>query len=113
LVLRSHGDLLPETDFLEVRCGRPQYEEIYRYLHASDVFLWPRAETENIVISSTVSQCRDSHTRRDLKEKVIRLIEDADFKQEVLRHAGHYVSENSAEKIAKKFIRLFEDILRS
>ena len=50
--------------------------------------------------------------REDLKEKVIRLIEEEDLKEEVLRHAEQYVKENSTEKIAKKFIRLFEDIFR-
>jgi glycosyltransferase involved in cell wall biosynthesis len=134
LVLRSYGDLPPESDCLEVRRGTPEYEVIYKYLYASDAFLWPKVETENIVITSTVCQCLGALTpivapavrhvelidkeivkykdRKDLKEKVIRLIEDADFKQEVLRHAGQYVRENSAEKIAKKFILMFEDVLR-
>ncbi|HJH25693.1 MAG TPA: glycosyl transferase family 1, partial [Methanophagales archaeon] len=40
----------------------------------------------------------------------IRLIEEEEFKKEVLKHAEQYVRENSAEKIAKKFIRMFEDI---
>lgn len=48
--------------------------------------------------------------RGDLKDKVIRLIEEEEFKKEVLKHAEQYVRENSAEKIAKKFIRMFEDI---
>jgi glycosyltransferase involved in cell wall biosynthesis len=50
--------------------------------------------------------------REDLKQKVIRLIEDENLKEDVLRHAEQYVRDNSAEKIAKRFIRLFEDILR-
>ncbi|KAF5429409.1 hypothetical protein C5S39_08975, partial [Candidatus Methanophagaceae archaeon] len=50
--------------------------------------------------------------RADLKAKVIRLIEDQDFKHEVLRHAEQYARANSVEKIAKKFIMLFEDVLR-
>ena len=134
LILRSYGDIPPKTDFLDIRRARPQYEEIYRYLHASDVFLWPRSEAETIVVSSAIFQCLGALTpivapdvrhvelmnkeivkykdREDLKEKVIRLIEDEDFKQEVLRHAGQYVRENSAEKIAKKFILMFEDVLR-
>ena len=131
-VLRSYGDLPPESEFLEVRRGRPEYEEIYKYLRAADIFLLPRPETEDIVVSSTVFQCLGALTpivvpevryvelmdkeivkyknREDLKEKVIRLIEDKDLKEEVLRHAEHYARENSAEKIAKKFVRLFEDI---
>lgn len=134
LVLRSYGDSPPESEFLEVRRGRPEYEEIYKYLHASDIFLLPKPETENIVVSSTVFQCLGALTpivvpevgyvelmdkeivkyknRGDLKEKVIRLIEEEDLKEEVLRHAEQYVKENSAEKIAKKFIRLFEDVTR-
>ena len=134
LVLRSYGDSPPESDFLEVRRGIPEYEEIYKYLRAADIFLLPRSETEYIVVSSTVFQCLGALTpivvpevgyvelmdkemvkyrnRDDLKGKVIRLIEDEDLKEEVLRHAEHYVIENSAEKIANKFMCLFEDILR-
>ena len=133
-VLRSYGDLPPESDYLEVRRGIPSYEEIYKYLHASDAFLWPKVETDYIVVSSTVCQCLGAlapivapdvrfvelmdkelikySDRADLKAKVIRLIEDPDFKHEVLRHAEQYVRANSAEKIAKKFITLFEDVLR-
>ena len=135
LVLRSYGDILPESEFLDARCCIPPYDEIYRYLHASDVFLWAKRETDYIVVSSTVCQCLGALTpivapdvrhveqmdkeiikyknREDLKDKVIRLIEEEEFKKEVLKHAKQYVSENSAEKIAKKFIRMFEDILRS
>ena len=134
LVLRSYGDSPPESDFLEVRRERPKYEEIYEYLHASDIFLLPKSETENLVVSSTVFQCLGALTpivvpevgyvelmdkeivkyknREDLKAKVIRLIEDEELKEEVLRHAEQYVRENSAEKIAEKFIRLFEDVTR-
>lgn len=134
LVLRSYGDSPPESEFLEVRRGRPEYEGIYNYLRAADIFLLPKPETEDIVVSSTVFQCLGALTpivvpevgyvelmdkeivkyknREALKEKVIRLIEDEDLKEEVLRHAEQYVIENSAEKIAKKFIRLFEDVTR-
>lgn len=135
LVLRSYGDFAPESEFLEVRRGRPEYEEIYKYLRAADIFLLAKQETENIVVSSTVCQCLGALTpivapnvrhvelmgkeivkyknREDLKEKVIRLIEDEDLKEEVLRHAEQYVKESSVEKIANKFIRMFEEVLRS
>ena len=49
--------------------------------------------------------------REDLKEKIIRLIEDEDLKEEVLRHAEQYVRKNSAGKITENFISLLEDIL--
>ncbi len=133
LVLRSYGDFAPESDFLEIRRGRPEYEEIYKYLRVADIFLLAKPETENIVVSSTVFQCLGALTpivvpeveyvelmdkeivkyknREDLKEKVIRLIEDEDWKEEVLRHAEQYVRKNSAGKIAENFISLFEDIL--
>ena len=38
LVLRSYGDIPSKSDFLEVRRGRPEYEEIYKYLRAADIF---------------------------------------------------------------------------
>ena len=133
LVIRSYGDIPPKTDFLEVRRCRPEYEEICKYLHASDIFLLPKRETETIVVSSTVCQCLGALTpivipavkhvelldkevlkyknRGDLKDKVIRLIEEEEFKKEVLKHAEQYVRKNSAGKIAENFISLFEDIL--
>nr|QNO53317.1 hypothetical protein AFNPGKIM_00013 [Methanosarcinales archaeon ANME-1 ERB6] len=132
-VLRSYGDTPPESEFLEVRCCRPPYEGIYQYLHASDVFLWAKRETDYIVVSSTVCQCLGALTpivapdvrhveqmdkeivkyknRGDLKDKVIRLIEEEEFKKEVLKHAEQYVRKNSAGKSAENFISLFEDIL--
>jgi len=135
LILRSHGDLPPGEDFLEVRRCRPEYEEIYKYLHASDVFLLPKSETKSIVVSSTVCQCLGALTpivapdvrhveqmdkeivkyknRSDLKAKVIQLIEDEEYKRGVLEHAERYVRENSAERIANEFISLFEDIVDS
>ena len=132
LVLRSYGEIPPKSDFLEVRRGRPQYEEIYRYLHASDVFLWPRSEAETIVVSSTVFQCLGALTpivvpavkhvelldkevlkyknRDDLKEKVVRVLEDEDFRKEVLNAAERYVIKNSSERIANEFIALFSHL---
>lgn len=93
----------------------------------------PKRETESIVVSSTVCQCLGALTpivdpdvrhveqmdkaivkyknRGDLKDKVIRLIEEEEFKKGVLKHAEQYVRKNSAGKIAENFINLFEDIL--
>ncbi len=133
LILRSYGEIPPKSDFLDVRRCRPEYEEICKYLHTSDIFLLPKRETESIVVSSTVCQCLGALTpivapdvrhveqmdkeivkyknRGDLKDKVIRLIEEEEFKKEVLKHAEQYVRKNSAGKIAENFISLFEDIL--
>jgi len=132
LILRSYGDIPATSESLEVQRGRLKYEEIYRYLHASDVFLWPKMETDYIVVSSTLCQCLGALTpivapdvryvelmgkevvkyrdRKELKDKVIRLIEEEDYKREVLWHAEQYARANSAEKIATEFIGLFEDI---
>ncbi|MCW3134671.1 MAG: hypothetical protein N2V78_10120 [Methanophagales archaeon] len=129
LIIRSYGDTPPKTDFLDVRQGRPEYEEIYKYLHASDVFLLPKWNTEKIVVSSTVSQCLGALTpivvpavkhvelldkevlkynnREDLKEKVIGVLEDDAFRKELLNAAERYVIKNSAERIANDFIHLF------
>ncbi|MCK4398487.1 MAG: hypothetical protein KAV25_05790 [Methanophagales archaeon] len=133
LVIRSYGDIPPKTDFLEVRRCRPEYEEICKYLHASDICLLPKWEAETIVVSSTVFQCLGAlipivvpavkhvelldkevlkyKNRADLKEEVVRVLEDEEFRKEVLKHAEQYVRKNSAGKIAENFINLFEDIL--
>jgi glycosyltransferase involved in cell wall biosynthesis len=131
LIVRSDGDIPFERDFLEVRQCRPKNEEIYKYLHASDIFLLPKGEMKSdaIVVSSTVFQCLGALTpivipdlrhvelldkevlkyksRNDLKEKVTKVLEDEDFRGEVLKAAKRYVSQNSCKRIADELIKLF------
>jgi glycosyltransferase involved in cell wall biosynthesis len=92
----------------------------------------PKRDTESIVVSSTVFQCLGSGCpivipdvkyverlnkevvkfkgRDDLKEKVSKLIEDENFRDEILEAAERYANRNSAENIAEKLIKVFEDL---
>jgi glycosyltransferase involved in cell wall biosynthesis len=49
--------------------------------------------------------------RDDLKEKVIRVLEDEDFRKEVLNAAERYVKQFSSERVANEFIELFSHLL--
>ncbi|MEO0087686.1 MAG: glycosyltransferase family 1 protein, partial [candidate division WOR-3 bacterium] len=48
--------------------------------------------------------------KKDLEEKVIRLIEDENYRKEIISAQEKYVKENSAEIIAEKFIQLFKKL---
>lgn len=106
---------------------------IYKYLHVANVFLLSIWKSETIVFSSTVFQCLGALTpivvpdvrhvelldkevlkyknRDDLKEKVIRVLEDENFRNEVLNVAERYVIKNTSERIANEFIALFSHLL--
>ncbi|GAI00163.1 unnamed protein product [marine sediment metagenome] len=45
-----------------------------------------------------------------MKEAIIKLILDEDFRKDVLNSAEKYVNNNSSEKVAELFIKLFRDI---
>ena len=132
LAVRSNGGHLEETDLLEIRLERLTTERSYDYLHASDIHMVPKGDTDKIVVSSTIFQCLGSGCpivipdvkyverlnkevvkykgRDDLKEKVSKLIEDENFGKETLEAAESYANRNSAEKIAQRLIKVFEDL---
>ncbi|MEO0089888.1 MAG: glycosyltransferase family 1 protein [candidate division WOR-3 bacterium] len=136
LILRSSKDKderFPESKVLEIRRGAPPNETIFKYLLAVDIHLIPkRKDQQDIVVSSTVCQTLGTLTpivfpdtryvelldkevvkykdKKDLEEKVIRLIEDENYRKEIISAQEKYVKENSAEIIAEKFIQLFKKL---
>jgi len=123
----------PQIDILEIRREAPPNEIIIKYLLAADIHLIPkRKDQKEIVVSSTVFQTMGTLTpiifpdtryvellekeivkykdKKDLEEKVIRLIEDEEYRKEIIIAAEKYVKENSAEVIAEKFIELFKNL---
>jgi len=46
----------------------------------------------------------------DLKEKLVRIIEDEDFRRGVLKAAEMFVNENRRDKIAKRILEVFEKV---
>ena len=119
------------SPFCVVRSERPSIDRVYDYLHAADIHLVPKAPSTNIVVSSTVFQCLGAGTpivisdtryveeldkevvkyrpndRAELKSQVSRLLNEDNFRKVTLAAARKYVRENSAQKIAEKFMVLF------
>jgi len=117
---------------------RPPLDELYRYLAGADVHLLPKGKTKNVVISSTCFQCLGApcpmvvpdtrhfellpvdeegvgpvvkyKDREDLLAKVMRLIEDEEYRRKVVERAQEYVKSHSARVVASKFLELFDEI---
>ena len=136
-VIRSNGLLPFSKPWLKQERKRLDNTEVYRYLHSSDIHLIPKGQTKYVVVSSTLCQCLGAliptvvpDTRHfevlpeydgvkpavvysdveDLKEKLIRLVEDEEFRKNVVNSAERYVEENRSDKIARKFVKLFKEL---
>ena len=131
-VVRSDGvlELDKEHSFVEMRMERPSLDRLYDYLHAADVFLLPKFESPNIVVSSTVFLCMGAMTPfvvpetshvymlndevikykdvSDLKDKITEIFNSGRIVQDTLKVAEKYVNLNSAEKVAEKYMELFK-----
>jgi len=134
-VIRSDGLLPFNKPWLKQERRRLSNEEVFGYLHSSDIHLIPKGQTRNVVVSSTLCQCLGAliptvvpNTRHfemlpeydgvkpvvgyenveDLKAKLMSIIEDEEFRRNVIKAAVRFVEENRSDKIAKKFIELFE-----
>lgn len=132
-VIRSDGPLSIERKWLlQERKRIETTEDVYRYLHDSDIHLLPKGKTDKVVVSSTLCQCLGSlvptvapNTRHfemlpedkpvllyedveDLEKKLTLLIEDETTRESIKRNAKRYVEQNRADRIAEKFIQLFE-----
>ncbi len=126
---------LKEKEFVELRYEVPPTDRLYTYLHASDCLLLYREEARSgeLVVSSIVHMCLGSLTPivtsatryvemledevvkysdlRELKDRLIRVFEDRAFTSRVRRAAERLVKENSAERIAREYVSLFESLL--
>lgn len=134
-IIRSDGLLKFKEDWIEQKQERiASTDEVYRYLHSSDIHLLPKGHTNKVVVSSTLCQCVGSliptiapDTRHfemlpeekpvilyrgvdDLREKIVEVIEDEDLREEIKKNAKRYVEENKAELIAKRFLDLFREV---
>jgi len=136
LVVRSNHLLPFERSYLVQMQRKLSLDEVYKYLHSSDIHLIPKAQTDGCVVSSTLCQCLGAltptvvpNTRHfemlpsidgfkpavvydgveDLKSKLIRLIEDEEFRRGIIRSAERFVETNRCDKIAKEFMKLYKD----
>ncbi len=131
IVLRSDNkwNQKEHPGFLDLKMEAPPTEKIYEYLQVADIHLIPKSPTDSVVVSSTVFQCLGALTpivvpntkhfellekevvkynnREELREGIIKLITDEDFRKDVLNSAEKYVNNNSSEKVAEMFIKLF------
>ena len=137
-VVRSDGLLPFEKKWLRQEQRRLRNtEEVYRYLHSSDIHLLPKGNTNKVVVSSTLYQCLGSlvpavvpNTRHfellpnpepavvyrdvaDLKKKLELLIEDDDFRDGIIEAAREFVDRFSSDRIARRFIDLYKSLSRT
>ncbi|HID17348.1 TPA: glycosyltransferase family 1 protein [Candidatus Bathyarchaeota archaeon] len=136
-IVRSDGGIPARKRWVLQWFERPSIEKLYGYLHSADAHLLPKGNTRNVVVSSTCYQCLGSlcpivapdvryfetlpeeggigpivkyRDREDLEEKLERLIEDEEYRRKVIQSARRYVEENSSERIAERFLALFEEL---
>jgi glycosyltransferase involved in cell wall biosynthesis len=136
-VIRSNFLLPFSLPWLKQEQKRLGQEEVYEHLHSSDIHLLPKGKTKNVVVSSTLFQCLGSltptivpNTRHfevlpaingqkpaviyrdveDLREKIVMLVEDEDYRKKVIKAAERYVEENRSDRIARRFIDLYKKL---
>jgi len=134
-IVRSDGLLnLSRKWLIQERERIKDTEEVYGYLHSSDIHLLPKGRTDKVVVSSTLCQCIGSlvptvapNTRHfetlpednpvllyrdvdDLVNKLSLLIEDKNTREKLRENARKYVEENRMDVITDKFLKLFETV---
>lgn len=137
-IVRSDGEVPARKRWVLQWFERPSIEKLYEYLHSADIHLLPKGKnTRNVVVSSTCYQCLGSlcpivapdtryfetlpeedgvgpivkyRNREDLEGKLERLIEDEEYRRKVIQLARKYVEENSSERVAERFLALFEEL---
>lgn len=120
-------------EFLRMSEEVPSIEKLYTYLHASDALLGYRGWAYRAVVSSVVYTCLGSGcpivysdcdyvsmlgdeilkyaNEEELRQKLIRVFEGGESLSRALGAAERYVKNNSSDKIAQRFVDLFEELL--
>jgi hypothetical protein len=140
LVLTDHPDwyalfdaVRHRYDFVELRRGAPSVEKLYEYLYASDAVLFHKDPSPKVVVSSSAYLCLGSlcplvvydtnyfetfqkevikyKSLIELEEKLEALLRGDGIVAETKRAAKKYVELNSSEKIATRFLELFENLI--
>ena len=134
-IIRSDGFIAFKRPWLIQE--RKRVYDVYPYLHAADIHLIPKGNAKRVVVSSTFYQCLGAltpvvvpNTRHfetlpeingvkpavvyqdveDLEEKIVRLIEDEKFREQVVSAARVYVERNRSDRVAKRFIEVLNSI---
>ncbi|MHC1567914.1 MAG: glycosyltransferase family protein [Candidatus Syntropharchaeia archaeon] len=122
-----------EYDFVDLQVRPLPLEELYTYLHASDVLLIHRESSKKYkaVISSSVCQTLGSgcpilfhesnyvelHGKeivkyRDFEEMKLKLVELFEGKFDINR-VKSFLEKYNAERIARRFLQLFEELMEA
>ena len=119
-------------DFIDLRPGPITIDELYKYLHASDVLLIHKDTADAVVVSSTAYLCMGagcpllvSDTNffetlnnevikfrglKDFTKKLMGIFNEEKWVRESLKAAEKYVTDHSPEKIGEKFLELFDSL---
>lgn len=109
-------------------------EELYLYLHASDVFVFGDKKTEGVVVPSSalmgigagcpiIAPCSNffeifdkevlKYSRpKELRENIIEVFNKGEKYKETKKAAKKFVEKNNPREIAKKYIKLFKKLLK-
>jgi hypothetical protein len=117
--------------FIELREGKLPINMLYTYLHACDCLLVHKDSAEAVVVPSTAYLClgagrpilayntnffatfdKEVLKYSSLAEALIDVFEERENVKLVLKTAEEYVRKNSSIEIGKKFIKLFESLLK-
>lgn len=140
LLLVTHHDPMKignAPKFVLLRHEMPTMERLYRYLHASDAYIYYLRTDDmkafGVGISSSVATCLGAgrpilvpdycnffalsgrevikyHDLENLEVKLRAVFEDKEYVRQTLEAAQEYVATNSAERIAHQFLELFSRI---
>jgi len=132
------SELLPyKYGWLEQEKRVLDLDGIYDNLLQSDIHLIPKGRTEGKVVSSTlfqtmgslcisiapdtnyfedVKRCRPSpivlySDRKDLKEKILKVVHDKELRDMLVDSAKRYITENNIHRIAYRILSLINPIL--
>ena len=112
----------------------PSMELLNKYLYASDCMFYNKPSMPIIVVSSTIFQCMgsgtpilaldsnftDSFNREvikhvnyyELEENLLDVFEKGEKYQKQQKAIAEYLEQHSAQKVAERYIRLFESLLK-
>lgn len=119
---------------IEIRQEAPDIKRLYDYLHAVDCLLFNKKSTDHVVVSSTVFQClgsgcpiiaRNSNYVEYFNKEILRHSNEKELKKALIdvfskskkyyasiKAAKAYVKHNSALAISKRYIKLFNLLLK-
>jgi len=118
---------------VDIRNEAPNIGRLYDYLHASDALILNRQVETKAVVSSTAHQCLGSgcpimaldspffknfhkeilkyRTADEFEACLIEVMESGNMVMKTIQAAEEYARKNTAEKIAERYIELFQKLL--